>query len=520
MPSDNRTIRLHRALFSCWRKEPAVALARKLHNQGIILLASGGTADAFAAAELPVERLSGLTGFDDLLQGRVKTIHPAIYASILARAGSDADAVDLKRVGVEPVDLVVVDLYPFTDPNSKARIDHAPVELIDIGGVSLIRAAAKNFDRVAVLARSDQYEAFGDALDKSEYSTTTANRRQLAAEALRWTSFYDGSIAGWLEGETGQFPSHFGLPLEAALELRYGENPHQQAQFYVIGGQNKVGIAAAEVLGGKQLSFNNLLDLDIALRLPREFTRPTVSILKHTTPCGVGNGDSPAEAYKNARSTDPVSAFGGIAGFNCAVDLETARILREGFMEVIAAPDYSEEALKELRKSKNLRIIKLPGARPAKGVDMRTVWGGLLVQEYDIGFPELNELKVVTQKAPEPDELDALKFAWVTARYVKSNAILIATASRTIGIGAGQTSRVDAANLAIWKARQIGLSLEGTVAASDAFFPFRDGLDALADAGVKAVIQPGGSVRDDEVIAAADERGIAMVLTGRRHFRH
>jgi phosphoribosylaminoimidazolecarboxamide formyltransferase/IMP cyclohydrolase len=486
----------------------------------VVLMASGGTADAFAAAGLPVERLSGLTGFDDLLQGRVKTLHPAIYASILARGGSDIDALDLKRVGVDPVDLIVVDLYPFTDPTSKARLDHSPVELIDIGGVSLIRASAKNFDRVAVLARCEQYEAFGDTVEASGGVTTLDERRDLAAAALRWTSFYDGCIAGWLERDNEQFPKVLGLPLEASQDLRYGENPHQQAQFYIIGGQGSSGIASAEILGGKQLSFNNLLDLDIALRLPREFTRPTVSILKHTTPCGVGNGETPAEAYINARSTDPASAYGGIAGFNCLVDLESAKVLREGFMEVVAAPDYSDEALKELRKSKNLRIIKLPGARPEKTIDMRTVWGGLLVQQYDTGFPEFNDLKVVTKISPDPKLLDALKFAWVVVRYVKSNAILIAESSRTIGIGAGQMSRVDAANLAIWKARQVGLSLEGTIVASDAFFPFRDGLDVLADVGVRAIIQPGGSVRDDEVIAAADEHGMSMIFTGRRHFRH
>ncbi len=516
----NDTVHIRRAIFSCWQKEPAVALAHKLHKFGVVLLASGGTADAFSAAGLPVERLSGLTGFDDLLQGRVKTLHPAIYASILARGGSDADAVDLQRIGVEPVDLIVVDLYPFTDQNSKARLDHAPVELIDIGGVSLIRAAAKNFDRVTVLARSEQFMSFGELIENNGCITTLTERKDFAAAALRWTSYYDGCIAGWLEGDREEFPPVFGLPLEAALDLRYGENPHQKAQFFVIGGQSKSGVAAVEILGGKQLSFNNLLDLDIALRLPREFTKPTVSILKHTTPCGVGNGSSPAQAYFNARLTDPVSAFGGIAGFNCMVDLEAAKILREGFMEVVAAPDYSTDALKELRKSKNLRIIKLPGERPVKGIDMRTVWGGLLVQQYDTGFPELDDLKIVTKKAPDAAVLDALKFAWIVVRYIKSNAILIAEASHTVGIGAGQMSRVDAANIAIWKARQIGLPLEGTVAASDAFFPFRDGLDVLIDAGVKAIIQPGGSVKDEEVIAAADERGIVMVLTGRRHFRH
>lgn len=516
----DRNITIKRALFSCWRKDQAVELAKILHSQGCVLMASGGTADAFTRAGLPVERLSGLTGFDDLLQGRVKTLHPAIYASILARYGSEEDAADLGKVGVDPVDLIVVDLYPFTDANSKARADHAPVELIDIGGVSLIRAAAKNFDRVAVLARSEQFAAFGEMISSGNYSTTPDHRRQLAAEALRWTSYYDACIAAWLETDEDKFAPIFALPLESTMELRYGENPHQQASFYQFGGQAPNGVAAVEIFGGKQLSFNNLLDLDIALRLPREFACPTVSILKHTTPCGVGNGASPAEAYVNARSTDPVSAYGGIAGFNCKVDVDAAKILREGFMEVVAAPDYDEAALKELRKSKNLRIIKFSGEKPAKGIDLRTVWGGILLQQFDIGFPELDELKLVTKITPDKAQLDALKFAWVIVRYIKSNAILIAEGHRTLGIGAGQMSRVDAANIAIWKAKEIGLSLAGSIAASDAYFPFRDGLDVLVDAGVRAIIQPGGSVRDDEVIAAADERGIAMVLTGRRHFRH
>jgi phosphoribosylaminoimidazolecarboxamide formyltransferase/IMP cyclohydrolase len=491
-----------------------------LHALGVTLVASGGTADAFAREGMPVERISGMTGFDDLLQGRVKTLHPAVYAGILARRGSDADDSDLAKVGVAPVDLVVVDLYPFTDANSEARRDHSPVELIDIGGVSLIRAAAKNFDRVSIVARAEQYEELAGLLDASAGVTTLDDRKRLAAEALRWTSFYDGCIASWLDDTHSPFHPIRTISLESGLELRYGENPHQQATFYTFGDQPKAGVAAAEVLGGKQLSFNNLLDLDIALRLPREFSQPAVAILKHTTPCGVGLGKSSAEAYSNALSTDPVSAFGGIAGFNSEVDEEAAQILRKGFMEVVAAPSYTPDALKELRKSKNLRIIQLSADLPAEGVDIRTVWGGLLVQQYDTGFPELAEMKVVTAKQPTESQLELLKFAWKAVRYVKSNAILLAGPGRTLGIGAGQMSRVDAARLAIWKAGESKLDLSGCVAGSDAFFPFRDGLDVLVDAGVSCIIQPGGSVRDEEVIAAANERGIAMIFTGRRHFRH
>lgn len=495
-------------------------MAARLHALGVSIVASGGTADALDKAGIPVERLSGKTGFDDLLQGRVKTLHPAVYAAILSRRGSPEDDADLKKVEIEPFDLVVVDLYPFTDPNSSARKDHSPVELIDIGGVALIRAAAKNHDRVAVAPRAEVFESIGSMIEANDGSTTLNERKKLAAEGIRWTSFYDGCIADWLaSGEDGD-PEITLIPLVREYELRYGENPHQRAAFYRFGQKPPEGVAAAEVLGGKQLSFNNLLDLDIALRLPREFSTPVVAILKHTTPCGVGFGSSPGEAYTQARSTDPTSAFGGIAGFNCTVDKEAASILREGFMEVVAAPDYTEDALKELRKSKNLRIVKLPGELPAVSDDIRTVWGGLLKQAFDTGFPELNDVKVVTKRQPTTAELETLRFAWKVVRYIKSNAILIAEHGRTIGIGAGQMSRVDAANIAIWKAGQAGLSTKGTVAASDAFFPFRDGMDVLVDAGVEAIIQPGGSVRDDEVIAAADERGIVMILTGRRHFRH
>lgn len=521
MSAGNNKIQVRRALFSCWRKEPAVALAKRLASQGVTLVASGGTADALAQAGLTVERLSGLTGFDDIMQGRVKTLHPAVYGAILARRGSAADEADLARLGVAPVDLVVVDLYPFTDSNSKGASDHSPVELIDIGGAALIRAAAKNFDRVVVAARAEQYEVLGVDLEATGGWTDETKRRRLAAEALRWTSFYDSSIAEWLVGEEGGAPPELRtIPLLRALDLRYGENPHQSGSFYRFGSRAPEGVAAAEVLGGKRLSFNNLLDLDIALRLPREFDRPAVAILKHTTPCGVGLGETPAEAFTRARSTDPQSAFGGIAGFNCRVDADAANILREGFIEVVAAPDYTGEALAELKKSKNLRIIRLPGGSPKAAEDVRTVWGGLLSQQWDVGFPELGDLKVVTRRQPTPEQLEALKFAWVVVRYIKSNAILLAEPGRTIGIGAGQMSRVDAAHIAVWKAGQAGLVTTGTVAASDAFFPFRDGLDVLVDAGALAVIQPGGSVRDEEVIAAADERGIVMLLTGRRHFRH
>jgi phosphoribosylaminoimidazolecarboxamide formyltransferase/IMP cyclohydrolase len=520
--SEIKPVRLRRALFSCWRKDAAVVLAQKLHTLGVELLASGGTADALAKAGLPVERIAEKTGFDQLLGGRVKTLHPAIYAAILSRLDSESDTKDMAQFDLAPVDLVVVDLYPFTDNTDKNRSAEEAIELIDIGGVSLIRAASKNLDRVAVLARAEQFDDFGRLLDEGNGILHLSQRRKLAADALSWTSYYDACIAKYLsENPHGETPSeHVTFPFVRHSELRYGENPHQAAGFYQIAGESSFGISAAEQLGGKQLSFNNLLDLDIALRLPREFSRPAVAILKHTTPCGVGLGENLTEAFLNARSTDPQSAYGGIAGFNGIVGIDSVKALREGFMEVVVAPGYTEDAIKELNKSKNLRVIRLADMPKFPEDDMRSVCGGILWQRRDAGFPELDDMKVVTALQPDDAMLEALKFAWISVRYVKSNAILIADDKRTIGIGAGQMSRVDAAHIAVWKAGQSGLSTKGTVAASDAYFPFRDGMDVLADAGVTAIIQPGGSIRDAEVIAAANERGIVMILTGRRHFRH
>ncbi len=517
----SNNIKIKRALFSCWLKTEALELAKILHSLGVSLIASGGTADAFSTAGLPVERTDGITGFTDLLKGRVKTLHPKIYAAILARLNEVEDLDDLKKLSIQPIDLVVVDLYPFTNANENSRDVESAVELIDIGGVALIRAAAKNFERVCVLCRAEQFLDIGKFLLNSNGNTEMEFRRKLASEALQWTSFYDGCIAKWLEvSDKVDFPEMISIPLASKYELRYGENPHQQARFYSFGGETPSGIADIEILGGKPLSFNNILDLDIAIRLPFEFNEPAVSILKHTTPCGVGLGKDLTEAFINARSTDPVSAFGGIVGCNQIVDIKTARAMRESFFEIVSAPDYEEEALKELRKSKNLRIIKFKGKMSPLCIDLRSVWGGVMMQRYDVGFPEFNELKVVTQIAPTQEQISALKFAWVCVRYVKSNAILLADSIKTIGIGAGQMSRVDAAHIAIWKAQQAGHNTSGCVAASDAFFPFRDGLDVLCEAGVKAIIQPGGSVRDEEVIAAANEHKIAMVFTGRRHFRH
>jgi phosphoribosylaminoimidazolecarboxamide formyltransferase/IMP cyclohydrolase len=513
-------IQIKRALISSWRKEPAIILAQGLAKLGISIIASGGTADAIAKAGIEVEPLAKKTGFDKLLDGRVKTLHPAVYAAILARRDNESDLNDLEQFQIEPIDLVAVDLYPFQDGISDDN--GADVELIDIGGVSLIRAAAKNYCFVSVLNRAEQFEDFIIKLIDNEGEVTIDYNRSLSADAFRWTSQYDELITNNLIHEPldKALPEKMHMHLLKEQELRYGENPHQSAGFYIPSGNKHCGIADIEQLGGKQLSFNNLLDLDIAMRIPREFEQPAAAILKHTTPCGVGIGDTVEEAFLNAHSTDPQSAFGSIVGFNRNVDFKTAKALRKGFVEVVCAPDYTEDALNNLLKSKNLRIIRFNGEISENELDYRSVWGGMLVESRDVGFPEFDDLKIVTNRKPTQDQIGALKFAWKTVRYVKSNAILIADNNRTIGIGAGQMSRVDAAYIAVWKAGQAGLDLKGTVAASDAFFPFRDGLDMLVDAGITAIIQPGGSIRDEEVIEAANARDIVMVLTGRRHFRH
>ncbi len=508
--------KIKRALISSWDKEPAVKLAKVLHELGIKMVSSGGTADAITAVGIPVERISNKTGFDNLLGGRVKTLHPAVHAPILAQRHLQSDLDDLAKYDLEPIDLVAVDLYPFPVEEDVDLTD--AVELIDIGGVALIRGAAKNFKDVAVLCRGDQFESFADTLKQNDGAVDSSYRRALAAEAFDWTSMYDAQINFRLADESIDDEEEF-IALRKSEDLRYGENPHQEAAFYANSNES-YGITTLKQLGGKKLSYINLLDIDIAVRLPREYDQPAAAILKHTTPCGVGIGETILEAFQNAHSTDPQSAFGSIIGFNQTVDLETAKAIRKGFVEVVVAPSFDDDAVKELKKSKNLRIIEIADNPDPEEQDIRSIFGGMLVQDLDFGFPELDELKVVTKRQPTSTEMDALRFAWVACRYVKSNAILLTDNKRSLGIGAGQMSRVDAAHIAVWKAGQAELELDGAVAASDAFFPFRDGVDMLVDAGISAIIQPGGSIRDKEVIEAADERGITMIFTGRRHFRH
>lgn len=520
-------VKVRYALLSVYRKEFAHILGKKLMEFGVQIWASSGTAQALTEVGIPALSLDSYTGFQSLLKGRIKTLHPFIFAPLLARSeeewrGEVAER-HLESAAFPPLfDLVAVDLYPFEKALKEGDHLGSLVDLIDIGGVSLIRAGAKNFQRVAVLHRGEQFEEFATRLMEQDGETTLTQRRRLAQEAFWWTSRYDSVIAYALNdvGDDSHLSHHWTIPLDLKGDLRYGENPHQAGFLYTSPVEPAMGVGAIEQWGGKPLSYNNYLDIDIALRLPYEFDRPAVAILKHTTPCGVGMGETLLEAFYNARSTDPVSAFGGIVGFNREVDGEVARALREGFIEVVCATHFTADAVEELKKSKNLRIIKHTGTLLSSRWEVKSVWGGLLVQTPDWGFPEWEEARVVTRREPTSLEWEALKLAWICCRYVKSNAIVITDHQKTLGIGAGQMSRVDAAHIAVWKAKQAGHTLEGAVAASDAFFPFPDGVEVLAKAGVKAIVQPGGSVRDREVIETADQLGLAMVLTGRRHFRH
>jgi phosphoribosylaminoimidazolecarboxamide formyltransferase/IMP cyclohydrolase len=534
---------MRRALLSVSDKSGVVEFARGLAARGFELVSTGGTAAALAAAGLPVIGVSEVTGFPEMMDGRVKTLHPKVHGGILARRGEAADLASAGREGIGLIDVVVVNLYPFAraaaDP--AAPFDHL-IENIDIGGPSMVRAAAKNFQDVLVVVDPADYPAVLAALDAP--APDVAFRFELARRAFAHTAAYDTTIAQVLD--TIEYREPAPLRHDAALaparltvdavklrDLRYGENPHQPAAWYAVG--DGPGLGAATVVQGKELSYTNLLDLDAAARIVLEFDEPAAAVIKHTNPCGVATGADAATAFVAARDADALSAFGGIVGLNRPLDAATARALTATFIEAVVAPAVDDEAKATLAAKPNLRVLVMateafrrPGsARLTR--DVRSVLGGLLVQARDVvteaGDPWPHDgVRVVSARVPSADEWTALRFAWRVCAHVKSNTVLFAEAGRTRAIGAGQMSRVDAVNVAVMKACgwQPGSArpLAGTVAASDAFFPFRDGLDAVAAAGATAVVHPGGSVRDAEVIAAADEHGLAMVLTGRRHFRH
>ena len=522
--ADRDLVPLRRALLSVSDKEGLIDLARGLHQRGVELISTGGTAKAIAEAGLPVGEVAETTGFPEILDGRVKTLHPLVHGGLLGKRLDTTHQQQMEEHGIRPIDLLVVNLYPFRETVAGGGDFQACIENIDIGGPAMIRAAAKNHAAVAVLTDPADYAALLSELEAEAGQTGGALRRRLAAAAFAHTASYDAAVSGWFALQLGEsFPKELALAGTRVETLRYGENPHQQAAFYRAG-PTRAGVVTAEQLQGKQLSYNNINDTDAAFELVAEFERPAVAIIKHANPCGVAEGESLAEAYSQALACDPVSAFGGIIAVNRPLDAATAEKIADLFAEVVIAPEVEAAARDLLAGKKNLRLLVTGGLPdPAEaGVTAKAVSGGLLVQSRDNGRIAADRLKGVTRRKPTEAEIADLLFAFRVAKHVKSNAIVYARGGATLGIGAGQTSRVDSARIAAIKAEQAfgAGAAKGCVVASDAFFPFADGLLAAVEAGATAVIQPGGSVRDQEVIAAADEAGLAMVFTGLRHFRH
>ena len=525
-------IPVRRALISVSDKRGIERFAEALVARGVALLSTGGTCERLRAAGLPVTEVSEHTGFPEMMDGRVKTLHPKIHGGLLGRedgAGGGVDGALMAAHGIDPIDLLVVNLYPFEATVAKAgcTLEDA-IENIDIGGPAMVRSAAKNHARVAVVTDPRDYDRVLEALEAQQGATDLALRYRLAARAFAHTASYDAAVANWLgarddEGAPVAVPETRHLTLEGGQGLRYGENPHQSATFYRGRGWPQVGtVAGAVQLQGKALSYNNIADTDAALECVSAFTAPTCVIVKHANPCGVATAPTLSEAYDRAFATDPTSAFGGIIAFNEALDEATARaIVERQFVEVVIAPSIDDGALAAFAGKKNIRVLACgPLAAPGQGAQHKQVGGGMLIQSGDSPVLAEDALTVVTKRAPSAEEMADLRFAWTVAQYVKSNAIVYASAQRTIGVGAGQMSRVYSAKIAGIKAADEGLQVAGSVMASDAFFPFRDGIDAAAEAGIRAVIQPGGSIRDEEVVVAANEAGMAMVFTGVRHFRH
>ena len=511
-----------RALLSVSDKTGLVEFAAALHELGVELLSTGGTAKAIVAAGLPVTEVAAHTGFPEIMDGRVKTLHPKIHGGILGRRAIDGAA--MAKYGIAPIDLVVVNLYPFAAAIAKPEVaDALALENIDIGGPTMIRAAAKNHADVLVVVDPADYGAVAAGLRAG--AVGSAQRRRFAAKAFRHTAAYERTIADYFGGDqsaAGSLPEELGLGYRKRKDLRYGENPHQTAAFYRKGNPPSGTIAAAKQLQGKELSYNNIADADAALECVKTFTAPACVIVKHANPCGVALGANLRQAYARAFATDPSSAFGGVIAFNRKLGGAVLQaVLAQQFAEVIIAPEVAPAALAAAQAKPNLRLLSCgPLAGGQRGIELKTVGGGLLAQSADAGEVDENLLRTVTVRQPTAAERRDLLFAWQVVRFVKSNAIVYAKGERTLGVGAGQMSRVVSARIAAMKASDEGLNLTGSVLASDAFFPFRDGIDAAAEAGATAVIQPGGSVRDGEVIAAADEQGMAMLCTGVRHFRH
>jgi phosphoribosylaminoimidazolecarboxamide formyltransferase/IMP cyclohydrolase len=512
---------VRRALLSVSDKRGLIAFAEGLSELGIEILSTGGTCRALRDAGINVIEVSEKTGFPEIMDGRVKTLHPTIHGGLLGRRGTDEGV--MEEHGIEPIDLLAVNLYPFeqTIAREDATIDDA-IENIDIGGPAMIRAASKNHDGVAVVVDPNDYD---DVLESLKADRLTLDgRRQLAAKAYAHTASYDTAITKYLSNSLGDDPlgDHILYAGRLVERMRYGENPHQEAAFYIDQQAAKGSLATATQLQGKALSYNNIADSDAALECVRQFETPACVIVKHANPCGVAVAGSILEAYEKAFSTDPTSAFGGIIAFNQPLDVATAKaIIDRQFVEVIVAPEIDADASDALSEKKNVRVLRTGTWKgSAAGFDFKKVSGGLLVQGSDMGVITADDLKVVTDKAPTPEQIEDMLFAWKVVKYVKSNAIIFCKDNMTIGVGAGQMSRVYSTKIAAIKAADEGLDVAGSVMASDAFFPFRDGIDTAAATGISAIIQPGGSMRDDEVIQAANEHGLAMVFTGMRHFRH
>jgi phosphoribosylaminoimidazolecarboxamide formyltransferase/IMP cyclohydrolase len=521
-------IQIRQALISVSDKTGIVEFASRLNERGVEIISTGGTATTLRQAGINVKDVSEVTGFPEMMDGRVKTLHPRIHGGLLGVRENPEHVEAMRAHGIKPIDMVVVNLYPFQQTVAKpgVKLEDA-IEQIDIGGPAMLRSAAKNYASVAVVTSPEAYAGILDELMKHDGGLSLATRQKLALDVFKRTFEYDSAISNYLEGAFAgesrtakpdrpvEFPQTMNLVIEKVSDLRYGENPHQQAALYMTG-QGK-GVATARILGGKEMSFNNYVDADAAWELVREFDSPTCAIIKHTNPAGAALGATLEEAYRRALETDPVSAFGGIVAFNGEVDAAASRAVTEIFTEVVIAPAFAGDALEILRGKKNLRVLAVTAPDEQAEPVISTISGGFLVQTPDNARIDPSTLRFVTERHPDQAELESLLFAWKVCKHTKSNAIVYARDGQTVGVGAGQMSRVDSVRLGAMRAR---VETHGSALASDAFFPFRDGIDEAAKFGVTSIIQPGGSVRDEEVIAAANEHGIAMVFTGVRHFRH
>lgn len=515
-------IKIKKALISVSDKSNVLELAKSLSSYDIEILSTGGTAKLLRENKINVTEVSDYTKFPEMLDGRVKTLHPKIHGGILGRRDNPEHNETMKNHEIDPIDLVVVNLYPFEETISQEGCTlELAIENIDIGGPAMIRSAAKNYQHVAVLTNPKDYKSFTDEINKNQGSITLDLSFSLAKKAFEKTSAYDSAINNYLSSDSqNQFPDQLTKTISKVMDLRYGENPHQEAAFYKDSSEDVGSLSSFDQIQGKELSFNNLNDSDTAWECVKKFSQPTCVIVKHANPCGVASTGSLKESYEAAFKTDPTSAFGGIIAFNKSLDEETASLIINQFAEVIIAADFSEGALKIFRNKPNVRLLKIKIENNNTEFDFKKIGGGWLIQTPDIHNLDINDCNVVTDLKPTEEQLDDMKFAWVVSQYVKSNAIVFCKNKQTLGIGAGQMSRVDSTKIASLKADNANIDLAQSVVASDAFFPFRDGIDVIASHGAKCIIQPGGSIKDEEVIDAANEHGIVMLFTNIRHFKH